>query len=151
METPATTAYFGGMSDEIGQTLTELRETMVSGFARIDRYFELQQAQFLDFRSHVIGEFTEIRSEFRSELTGVRSELASIRGRLDALTARVETLEHEVRSLRGELSSFRDWATREFADVRREIRELRRVTSQSEIEQLSARVERLEQSWDQQS
>jgi chromosome segregation ATPase len=135
------------MSDEIGQTLTELHETVVSGFARLDRYFELQQAQFLDFRSHVIGEFTEIRSE----MTEFRSELASIRGRIDALTARVDRLEHEIRSLRGEFSSFRDWVTREFADVRSELRELRRVTSQSEIEQLSARVERLEQRWDQHS
>src|SRR5688572_33473507 len=147
METPTTSAYLTCMSDETGQTLTALRETMVGGFARTDRYFELQQAQFFDFRSQVLREF----AEFRLELTEVRTELASIRGRIDALTARVDRLEHEVRSLRGEFSSFRDWVTREFADVRSEIRELRRVTSQSEIEQLSARVERLEQRWDQQS
>jgi hypothetical protein len=38
---------------ETGSELTALRETVTAGFARVDRYFELQQVQFIEFRDEV--------------------------------------------------------------------------------------------------
>jgi outer membrane murein-binding lipoprotein Lpp len=104
--------------------VTALREAVTAGFARADRYFELQQVQFIEFRDEVVG-------------------------RLDELTARVDRLEHEVQSLRSAFHTFRGWVTREFAEVRGELRELRRVgaAQSAEIQQLSARVDRLERRW----
>ena len=70
-------------------------------------------------------------------------------GRLDSLTVRVDRLEQEMGALRYEFSSFRDWATREFAEIRGELRALRQVgeAQSAEIQQLSARVDRLEHRW----
>ena len=97
-----------------------LREAVTSGFARNDRYFELQHVQ-----------------------------LQEVVDRLTALTARVDRLEGEVQSLRSEFSTFRDWCAREFAEVHRELRDLRLVgaAQSAEIQQLSARVDRLEHLW----
>jgi hypothetical protein len=41
------------MDDGIRSELTALRDTMSAGFARMDRYFELQQAQHLELRAEV--------------------------------------------------------------------------------------------------
>ena len=111
-------------SDEIKGELTALRETVAAGFARADRYFELQQVQFIEFRDQVFSRF-------------------------DALTARVDRLEQELQSLRSEFGTLRDWVTREFAEVHSELRELRQVgaAQSAEIRQLSARVDRLEHRW----
>jgi uncharacterized coiled-coil DUF342 family protein len=123
---------------EIRDELAALREFMQAGFARSDRYFELLHAEHL---------------EWRDEL---RLEIREIRDRLDALTVRVERLENEVKLLRADLNtlradfnSFRDWTTREFADVRSELRDLKETatTQTGEIQQLSVRVDRLEQHW----
>jgi cell division protein FtsB len=116
---------------------------MAAGFARTDR-LEPQRVQFIEFRDDVRVSGPVIR--FQEQVVG---ELGEIRSRLDGLTARVDRLETEVRSLRGEFSAFRDWATREFAEVHGELRELRRlsVAQSAELEQLSARVDRLEHRW----
>jgi chromosome segregation ATPase len=100
--------------------LTALREAVTVGFARADRYFELQHVQ-----------------------------LQEVIDRLDGLSARVDRLERELQSLRSEFSTFRDWVTREFAEVHSELRELRQVgaAQSAEIQQLSARVDRLEHRW----
>lgn len=129
-------AIFSTMDDETRTAIADLAETVRTGFARMDRYFELQQAHHVAFRA-----------EMRGELSEVRAELAELRSRLDALSERVDRIETEVRS-------FRDWATREFADLRREIRTLERSTPtyhtemRRDLDQLRGRVDRLEQRLD---
>ena len=97
-------------------------------FARVDRYFELQQAQHLALR----GEFAELRVEVRE-----------LRDRVDVLTDRVGRLEHEV-------SQLRDYVTREVAEIRLDLRVLKERPGQTvelrrEIAELAVRVDRLEQ------
>jgi polyhydroxyalkanoate synthesis regulator phasin len=95
------------------------------GFARVDRWFELQQQQFLEFRAEMLA------------------ELARIHARIDALTERVDRLEKELRA-------FRDWATREVADLRRAVRTLddnmheARAETRRELDRVNGRVDRLE-------
>jgi hypothetical protein len=48
------------MDTETRVAIATLSETMNAGFARMDRYFELQQAQFLEWRA-------ELRAELRGE------------------------------------------------------------------------------------
>jgi ubiquinone biosynthesis protein UbiJ len=112
------------MDEETRAAFAALAGTVNAGFGRVDRYFELQQAQFV---------------EWRDELRG---DVAGLRTRLDALTDRVDRLEREVALLR-------DFVTREIAEIRLELRELRAWHDQSdrlrrELAALSARVDRLE-------
>jgi archaellum component FlaC len=104
----------------------------------MSRYFELQQAQFVEWRDEVRGEFAEMRGEF----TGLRNQVSKLRDRVDALTERVARLEHEV-------GLFRDYVTREIAEIRLELRELLSQSGQTdelrrEVAELAVRVERLE-------
>jgi uncharacterized coiled-coil DUF342 family protein len=97
----------------------------------MNRYFELQQAQFVEWRDEVRGEFAEMRGEF-----------AGLRERVDALTERVASLEHEVMLLR-------DYVTREIGEIRLELRDLSIRSDQTdelrrEINELAVRVDRLE-------
>jgi chromosome segregation ATPase len=107
--------------DTIRTDLVELRDVVTAGFARMDRYFELQQAQYL-----------ELRGEVR-ELTA----------RVDRIEARLDRLQNEVRA-------FRDWVAAELAEVRHELRLLRRAAEQDEgvrrsVEALEARVTLIEE------
>lgn len=113
------------MDTETSTAITALADTM-------NRYFELQQAQFMEWRDEVRGEFA-----------GLRREFSDLRDRVDALTDRVSRLENEVVLLR-------DFVTREVAGIRLELRELRAQTDQTdelrrEIADVTARVDRLEQ------
>jgi ubiquinone biosynthesis protein UbiJ len=104
----------------------------------MNRHFELQQAQFIEWRDEVRGEFAGLRSEF----TGLRGEFAGLHERVDALTERVARLENEVILLR-------DFVTGEIVAIRLELRELRAQVDQTdelrrEIAGLAARVDRLE-------
>jgi predicted nucleic acid-binding Zn-ribbon protein len=124
MEAPRSGGYLHGMDTETRAAITALGETMSAGFARMDRYFELNQAQFLELR----GEVAELRTEVRE-----------LRERMDALTERVARLEHEVAQLR-------DYVTREIAAIRLELRELRGRSDQTdelrrEIAELTVRVD----------
>jgi chromosome segregation ATPase len=134
------------MDHETRAALADLRTTMTAGFTRMDRYFELAQAQHLELRGEV--------QELRLRVDGLTT-------RLDGLTARLDGLEGEIQSLRNELRSHRDWTTREFAAVRSELKALRsdltglrdRADQQfgalrTDVEQLSSRMARLEQRWD---
>jgi ubiquinone biosynthesis protein UbiJ len=125
MESPGCRGYLQLMDTEIRYAIAALGDSTNAGFARIERYIELQRAEFLEWREEVRGEFTQVR------------------GRLDALTARVVGLEQEVMLLR-------DYATREIGEIRLELRELRARSAQTdplrlEIDELTARVDRLEQ------
>ncbi|MEX0890867.1 MAG: hypothetical protein WEB88_01775 [Gemmatimonadota bacterium] len=57
-----------------------------AAFARIDRWFELSQEQFISFREEVRGELGELRGE-----------LGELRGTVDALGSRMDRLELEMR------------------------------------------------------
>ncbi len=131
MEAPRRPGYLERMDSETraafatqGAAIAALSETMTAGFARVDRYFELQQKQLLEWRDELRGEIREVRE------------------RVDALTERMGGLEHEVASLR-------DYVTREITEIRLVLRELRARPGQTEelrreISELTARVERLE-------
>jgi predicted RNase H-like nuclease (RuvC/YqgF family) len=122
---PGRHVTFSIMDTETSTAITALADTM-------NRCFELQQAQFMEWRDEVRGEFA-----------GLRREFSDLRDRVDALTDRVSRLENEVVLLR-------DFVTREVAGIRLELRELRAQADQTdelrrEIADVTARVDRLEQ------
>ena len=124
------------MDSETRAAITAMGDTILE---RMDRYFELQHAQHVEFRDEVRGEFVQ-----------VRGEIAELRDRVDALTARVAGVEGDVARLGQEVAQLRDYVTRELAGIRLELRELRAHPDQTyelrrEIAELAARVDRLEQ------
>jgi chromosome segregation ATPase len=127
------------MDTETRAALADLTEMVRTGFARNDRYFELMQAQHLELRDEVRGDIAEVRGD----IAELRREMVELRATVDGLADRVATLEQEFRA-------FRDWATRELADVRRELREVRALLEtgytelRRDVNDLSARVARLE-------
>ena len=119
------------MDTETRTAITALADTM-------NRYSEMQQAQFVEWRDEVRGEFAGLRGEF----AGLRREFSELGERVDALTDRVSRLENEVVLLR-------DFVTREVAGIRLELRELKAHPDQTdelrrEIAELTVRVDRLE-------
>lgn len=124
------------MDDETRAAFAALGEVVAAGFARTDRYFELQQAQYVELRGEVV--------ELRGEVAALRTEVGRLADRMDALERRVSGLETEVTLLR-------DYVTREITAIRQELRELRLRSDQNdelrrEIADLTARVDRLERS-----
>ena len=122
----------GYVDTETRAAIAALGESTNAGFARIERYIELQRAEFLEWRVEVRGEFAQLHGGF-----------AQLRGRVDALTERVARLEQEVMLLR-------DYVTREISEIRLELRELRARSDQTdelrrEIAELTVRVDHLEQ------
>jgi chromosome segregation ATPase len=142
-------------NDRLWTELAGLRDTMNAGFARVDKYFELQQAQHVELR----GEVQELRGEvqeLRGEVQELRGEVQELRDLLLALTARVDRLEARVAGLENELRAFRDWTSRELMDIRRELRLLREAAEERnelrrEVDALDERVTRLEQRRDDRS
>jgi predicted RNase H-like nuclease (RuvC/YqgF family) len=119
--------------------IAALGESTNAGFARIERYIELQRAEFLEWREEARGEFAQLHGAFAD----LRGAFADLRERVDALTERVARLEHEVMLLR-------DYVTREISAIRLELRELRARSDQTdelrrEIAELTVRVDHLEQ------
>jgi predicted nucleic acid-binding Zn-ribbon protein len=135
MGAPRADSYIPGMDyDRLWTELAGLRDTMNAGFARVDGYFELQQAQHVE----------------------LRGEVQELRDLLLALTARVDRLEARVAGLENELRAFRDWTSRELMDIRRELRLLREAAEERnelrrEVDALDERVTRLEQRRDDRS
>jgi chromosome segregation ATPase len=117
--------------------LAALRETMTAGFAymhegfaRMDGYFELQQAQHME----------------------LRAEVRELRGMLVVLTARVDVIEVRLDRLETQVGAFRDWVAGELVDIRRELRQLRAAAEEREefrrdVAALDVRVTRLEKEW----
>jgi chromosome segregation ATPase len=130
-------------NDTLRSELAELRDTVHAGFARMDRYFELSQAQYLELRGEV--------RELRNLLIALTSRVDRIEARLDGLEKRLGGLEKRFGGLEEQVRQFRDWVTRELADVRHELRLLRQATEEPteelrrDIDALDARVTRLEQ------
>jgi predicted RNase H-like nuclease (RuvC/YqgF family) len=130
------------MDTETRAAITALGESMGAamnaGFARIERYIELQRGEFLESRDEMRGEFEGLRGG----LAVLRNEVSELRDRVEALTERVSRLEQEVAQLR-------DFVTREIAEIRLELRALRARSDQTDelrrdIAQLTMRVDRLE-------
>ena len=141
------------MDAETRAALADLTEIVRTGFARNDRYFELMQAQHLELRDEV----GELRSDVRGDIDGLRGEISGLRGEIGGLRremvelrATVDGLADRVATLEQEFRAFRDWATRELADIRRELREVRTLLEtgytelRRDVDDLSARVARLE-------
>jgi DNA anti-recombination protein RmuC len=115
MESAAEATYLGAMD-------AETREA----FARIDRWFELSQAQHAESRAEMRQQNEALRTELRGEMRAQGDELrAEMRDMRTELSDRIDALTAEFRG-------FRDWVVAEFAEVRRQLR------------QLTARVEALE-------
>jgi glutathione S-transferase len=85
-----------------------------AAFARMERWFELGQAQHLELRAEV----RQTREELKADIGGVRAGVARVEARLTAL-------EREFRA-------FRDWATAAISDLR------------TSVTDIIARLERLE-------
>lgn len=135
MESRCTKRYRQNMDSEtraaftaLNETVTALSESVTAGFARADRYFELQHHQHLE----------------------LRDRLDALTARVDALTDRVDALTDRIAILEGEVAQLRDFVTRECAEIRLDLRVLRERSDQSaelrrEIAELAARVDHLEQ------
>jgi chromosome segregation ATPase len=95
-----------------------------AAFARIDRWFELSQAQHLELRQDVNG--------LREDVNGLREDVNGLREDVNGLREDVNGLRHRLDALYAEFRSFRDWAVVQFAELR------------GLIQQLTLRVERLE-------
>jgi predicted RNase H-like nuclease (RuvC/YqgF family) len=123
------------MNEEIGSELAALRDIVTAGFTRVDRYFELQQAQHL---------------ELRGEVRELRDMLLALTRRVHRIEVRLAGLEEVVQRLDSEVRALRDWASREFAEVRNELRQLRREAGgrdaalRRDVDALAARIDRLE-------
>jgi len=93
MEPPPATPYIGGMDDETR-----------AAFARIDRWFELSQEQFISFRDEVRGGLGELRGEvgeLRGAVDALGSRMDRLEQRVDALGSRMDRLEQRVDALSG--------------------------------------------------
>jgi predicted nuclease with TOPRIM domain len=136
--------------EKILTEIVSLREAMTAGFARVDSYFELQQAQHVELRGDVNGIRGDL-NELRDEVRELRAMVEDLIDRVDRIEARMGTLELTVQRLDSEVRALRDWATREFAEVRSELRQLRPeagtgdATLRRDVDALLARVDRLEE------
>jgi hypothetical protein len=111
------------MDSELRTALAALDETMTSGFARMDRYFQIQHKWMQAW-------LDELRHE------------TELRRRTGALSERVERVEQEVDPTRG-------YITREIAEIRLELFELRYEAWQIDylsrkLAALAERVDRLD-------
>jgi chromosome segregation ATPase len=133
------------MDTETRVAIAALTETMNAGFARMDRYFELQQAQFVEWRAELRGEIAGLRERVDT----LTERVDTLSERVDTLSERVDTLTERVARLEPEVARLRDFVAREFAEIRLELRELRAQPGQTdelrrEIAGLATRVERIE-------
>ena len=110
--------------DGLGQGL---RAEMRAGFARMDRYFELGQAQHLQLASEVRDGFAAVDHRFdgvESRFAAVDQRFERVEGRLDHVEGRLDRLESRMESIESELRSFRDWVDVQLAELRTWIRVL---------------------------
>jgi chromosome segregation ATPase len=130
------------LRDSMNAGFAALHATMTAGFARVDRFFELQQAQHLELRGEV--------QELRADVQELRAEVRELRAMLIALTDRVDRIEIRLTAVEDEVRALRDWCAREFAEVRSELRRIRREatgrddTLRRDVDALATRVDRLE-------
>ncbi|MHB1168693.1 MAG: hypothetical protein ACYC28_05365 [Longimicrobiales bacterium] len=142
-----TQAALAALSDRMDDGFAEMR----AGFARVDRFFELQQLQFVEWRAELRGEMAGLRTELRGEMAELRGEMAELRQEMVELRQRVDTLTERVGSLEHEVLLLRDYVTRELTGIRLELRDLRGRSLMADddlrrdIAALTQRVDRLEE------
>jgi uncharacterized coiled-coil DUF342 family protein len=102
-----------------------------AAFGRIDRWFELNQAQYSELRQDVAGLHMKF-DDLRQGVGSLRREIDALRQEIDALRQEIDALRQEIDALRQEFYRFRDWVTAQFAEIR------------LALQQLTLRVERLE-------
>jgi uncharacterized protein (UPF0335 family) len=135
------------MDDETRTAFATMAESMAAGFAGMDRYFELQQAQHIEFRTEVNGRLDALTER----VDRLEAEVAVLRQEVAALRQDVDSLRQDVDALRREFRAFRDWTTREVSELRRDVRASGDLTKESETEvrrdldQLTNRVDRVEE------
>jgi chromosome segregation ATPase len=144
--------------DALRNELVELRETMHAGFAymhagfaRMDRYFELQQAQYVELR----GEVEHLRTmlvALTARVDRIEERLDRVEARLDRVEVRLGGVDERLDGLENGVRAFRDWTTAELANVRQELRLLRRAAEDREefrrdVAALDTRITRLENDW----
>jgi chromosome segregation ATPase len=140
-------AAFDRMANDMSTGLAALRAEMSAGFARMDRYFELSHAQYVELRTSLHLRIDEL-SQRVDELSQRVDELSQ---RVDHLSQRVAALELEVGALRSELRSLRDWAATEVGELRADAKERRQWVDarlhqlRQDVDRLAARVSRLEE------
>lgn len=66
--------------DELRTEVALLRDAVHTGFARMDRYFELQQAQHIELRGEV--------RELRGEMQDLRADVQHLTRRVDRIEER---------------------------------------------------------------
>jgi chromosome segregation ATPase len=137
---------------EIRIELAELRDVVHDGFARMDRYFELQQKQYLDLRAELRGDIQDLRGDVQAltrRVDGVENRMAGMEDRMSGLEDRMSGLDKRLGGLEHEVRALRDWATREITDVRLELRRLGEAVLEGakvrkDVAALDERVTRLE-------
>jgi septal ring factor EnvC (AmiA/AmiB activator) len=87
-----------------------------AAFGRIDRYFELAQAQHLELRDDV--------GRVEDGLGRVEDRLGRVADRLGHVEDRLGRLEDRLGRLEAEFRTFRDWVTARFAELSRQIRDI---------------------------
>jgi chromosome segregation ATPase len=143
-----------GFATQRADITAELIARMDAGFARMERYFELSQAQYVELRTSLHLRMDDLSQRF-DELSQRVDELSQrvdeLSQRVDHLTHRVATLELEVGTLRSELRSLRDWAASEVGELRTDAKDRRRWVDaklhelRQDVDRLDARVSRLEE------
>src|SRR5687768_16512934 len=90
------------MDDEIRKAFTDARYENRAALAKIDYWFEKNEAEHARTRSEIAGVRQEV-VEVRQEVVEVRQDLAS---------------------LKAEFNRFRDWVSAQFLDMRSTMRDL---------------------------
>jgi chromosome segregation ATPase len=136
--------------DAIRSELAGLRETVHAGFARVDHYFELLQGHFVELRNTLIALSARV-DRVEQRLSALEEKVGGLEEKVGGLEKKVGGLEKKVGGLQNEVRALRDWATRELADVRGELRRLRHAVEDEadsdlrrDVADLDARVTRLE-------
>jgi polyhydroxyalkanoate synthesis regulator phasin len=75
------------MDDETRTAFATMAESIAVGFARMDRYFELQQAQHIEFRTEV-----NARLDALTERVDRRRDLDQLTNRVDRVEERLDDL-----------------------------------------------------------
>jgi chromosome segregation ATPase len=101
-----------------GLSFYDMDDETRAAFARMDRWFELSQAQHQDLRQEMERQHQDLRQEMERQHQELRQQISRLDAGLTALYA--------------EFRAFRDWVALQFADLR------------GVIQELTLRVERLE-------
>jgi chromosome segregation ATPase len=163
MEVPWEARYISHMDDETGTALNALETRMDaglaslgarmdSGFAKMERHFELQQAQFVDFQTEVRSEFARVHAQLEvltARVDRLEARLERVEARLERVEARLDRVEERLTSVEQQVRALRDWITTELIDIRRELGRVAPATEahaamRRDVDELRRRVDHVE-------